>query len=84
MRNKRVKDYSDDDSTHTLEIITGITEHGCIVSDRAYTYIDEDTLEVCHGVEVILETDTSDLANQVTQSLEDLRREAEQDVEFDI
>ncbi len=84
MRNKRVKDYSDDDSTHTLEIITGVTEHGCIVSDREYTYVDEETLKLCKGVEVILETDTSDTAEQVTRSLEELREAVEQEVEFDI
>jgi hypothetical protein len=83
MRNKRVKDYSEDDSTHTLSIITGITEHGCIVSDREYTYVDEDTLEVRHAAEITLET-LSDNDEQVTRSLEELREAVEQDVEFDV
>ena len=55
MRNLRVKDYSDDDSTHTLEVITGITEHGCLVTNRDYTYVEEDTLEVKDGTEIVLE-----------------------------
>lgn len=85
MQRKQVKDYSDDDSTQTLSIITDVTEHDCLVSEREYTYIEEDdpTLEVKQGVEITLETLSSE-NDPVYRSLEDLRREAEQDVEFDI
>jgi hypothetical protein len=82
---REVKDYSEDDTTQTLSIITDVTEHDCLVSEREYTYIEDDdpTLEVKQGVEIILETLSTD-DDPVYRSLEELRQEAEQDVEFDI
>ena len=82
---REVKDYSEDDTTQTLSIITDVTEHDCLVSEREYTYIEDDdpTLEVKQGVEIILETLSTD-DDPVYRSLEELRQEAEQDVEFHI
>jgi hypothetical protein len=82
---REVRDYSEDDTTQTLSIITDVTEHDCLVSEREYTYIEDDdpTLEVKQGVEIILETLSTD-DDPVYRSLEELRQEAEQDVEFDI
>ena len=73
---KVVKDYSDDDSTRTLSIITDTTECNCIVSEREFTYIEDDdpTLEVKHGVEITLET-VSDTDDQVYRSLEELQEQ---------
>jgi hypothetical protein len=81
---KQVKDYSDDDSTHTLAIITNVSEHDCFISEREYTYIEEDTLEVKTGLEVILEVPTLDTDEQVYRSLEDLADECHGEQEFDI
>lgn len=82
---REVKDYSEDDTTQTLSIITDVTEHDCLVSEREYTYIEEDdpTLEVKQGVEIVLETLSTD-DDPVYRSLEELREAVEQDVEFDI
>ena len=78
------KDYSDDDSTHTLSIITDVTEHGCRVNEREYKFVDEDTLEVKQATEITLECDEGDLEDQVYRSLEDLREECDGEMEFDI
>ena len=80
----KIKDYSEDDSTHTLKIITDVTEEGCTVNEREYKFVDEDTLEVKHATEITLECDTSDLEELVYRSLEDLREECDGDMEFDI
>jgi len=82
---KVIKDYSDDDSTHTLQIITDVSESDCLITERAYTYIEDDdpTLEVKQGTEIVLET-VSIEGDPVYNSLEELHAQAEQDVEFDI
>ena len=72
----RVKDYSDDDSTRSLPIVTDITECNCLVSRREFTFIedDDDTLEVQHGVEITLEM-LCDPEDQVYRSLEELQEQ---------
>ena len=80
---REYKDYSEDDTTQTLSVITDVTQCNCLVSEREYSYLDEDTLEMREGVEITLETLSSE-NDPVYRSLEDLRREAEQDVEFDV
>ena len=66
----KYKDYSDDDSTHTLSIITDITEYGCVVDEREYTFVDDDN-EMQRGVDITLECPVTD--DHVTRSLEELR-----------
>lgn len=82
---KQIKDYSEDDTTQTLSIITDVTEHDCLVSEREYTYIEDDdpTLEIKQGVEIVLETLSSD-DDPVYRSLEELRESVEQEVEYDV
>ena len=79
MKITEIKDYSEDDSTQTVEQISGVTEHNCVVMNREYTYIEEDdpTLEIKIGLEIILEVPERDLDEQVYRSLEDLREEVE-------
>ena len=72
-----MKDYSDDDSTQTLETFAVVTEHNCIVDERLYTYLEDDTAILKHGLEITLEVPQLDLEDQVYRSLEDLRDEAE-------
>lgn len=78
---RSVKDYSEDDSTHTLRIIQDVTDKGCIVEEREYTYLDDDDT-LCDGLSITLETLSVD--DQVTRSLEELRDVTEGEVEFDI
>lgn len=82
---KQIRDYSEDDTTQTLSIITDVTEHDCLVSEREYTYIEDDdpTLEIKQGVEIVLETLSSD-DDPVYRSLEELRESVEQEVEYDV
>ena len=73
---KVIKDYSDDDSTHTLSIITDVTECNCIVSHREFTYMDDDdeTMEIKQGTEITLET-LCDSDDRVYCSLEELQEQ---------
>lgn len=73
----KMKDYSDDDSAQTVESFNEITEQDCIVEERLYTYLEEDTLNVKHGLEITLEVPKLDIDNLVYKSLEDLREESE-------
>ena len=73
----KMKDYSDDDSTQTLETVNVVTEQNCIVEERLYSYLEEDTLEVKHGLEITLEVPKLDLDDLVYRTLEDLREDAE-------
>lgn len=70
-------DYADDSDTQTVEVITGVTTEGCIVSEREYVYQEEDTLEIKTGIEITLAVPQMDLEDQVFISLEQLRAEAE-------
>jgi len=77
MKVLNMKDYSDDDSTQTLETVNIVTEHNCIVDERLYSYLEDETLEVKHGLEITMEVPKLELDDQVYRSLEDLREEAE-------
>ena len=88
---REVRDYSDDDTTQTLSIITDVTECNCLVTEREFSYLEPsefapDDCEIPntkYGVEITLETLTVE-DDPVYRSLEELRQESEQDVEFDI
>lgn len=81
----KMKDYADDDSTQTLETVSAVTEHNCIVSERLYSYVEDGTLEVKTCLDVTLEVMQLDIDDRVYRSLEDLREEAEGEmvVDFD-
>ena len=80
-----MKDYADDDSTQTLETVSAVTEHNCIVSERLYSYVEDETLEVKTCLDVTLEVMQLDIDDRVYRSLEDLREEVEGEmvVDFD-
>jgi len=81
MKITNVKDYSQDDSTQTVECISAVTEHNCIVMERKYTYMEDNdpTMEIKTGLEITLTVPNLSLEDQVYRSLEDLRREADGD-----
>ena len=76
-----MKDYSDDDSTQTLETFAVVTEHNCIVEERLYTYLEDDTAIVKHGLEITLEVPKLELDDLVYRTLEQLREETERESE---
>ncbi len=78
---KQMKDYSEDDSTHTLMVITDVTDEGCVVDEREYRYVDENN-KTQTGVEITLECPALD--DQVLRSLEDLADECHGEPEFDV
>ena len=77
----KMKDYSDDDSTQTLETFAVVTEHNCIVEERLYTYLEDDTAIVKHGLEITLEVPKLELDDLVYRTLEQLREETERESE---
>ena len=86
MKITNVKDYSQDDSTQTVECISAVTEHNCIVMERQYTYMEDDdpTMEIKTGLEITLTVPNLDLEDQVYRSLEDLREEVEGEMLVDL
>ena len=76
-----MKDYSEDDSTQTLETFAVVTEHNCIVEERLYTYLEDDTAIVKHGLEITLEVPKLELDDLVYRTLEQLREETERESE---
>ena len=77
MKVTRVREFTDEDTTMTLRIIDGETYEGSTVVERLST--DEEGETIVH---VTLETPS--VEQQAIRSLEDLQRECEGDVEFDI
>lgn len=78
MRVTKVRDYADDDSTNTLQVISAITSEGCVISEREYEYEDADKNsktfgEILTGVEMILQVPELNLEDQVYRTLESLR-----------
>ena len=79
---KVVRDCYDDDDTRTNMEVLDITEHGCVVTERAYTDVDEETLKITHCLEITLEVPALD--EEITRSLEDLQAECHGEPEFDV
>ena len=72
MKNVKIHDYADDGDTETFQVITGVTAEGCVISERGFTYQEEDTLEVKDGVEITMSVPVLDTEEQVFRTLEDL------------
>jgi hypothetical protein len=73
MKNTQTRKLHNDDSTHTLQIITGETYEGTIVTEKLS--IDEDSGDTI--MHVTLESPTTEV--QVLRTLEELAAEAEEE-----
>ena len=71
----KIIDYSQDENTQTVQVITTVTPRDCVVSEREYSYVEHGTNEAKIGVEITLSTLSEDEEDRVTCSLEDLQKE---------
>jgi len=80
MKVTKVKDYAEDESTTTLQIISAVTPEGCVISEREYEYQDEDENsrtfnQKLTGIEITLSVPILDTEEQVYRTLEELANE---------
>ena len=72
-----IKDYAEDESTTTLQVISAVTAEGCVISEREYEYEDEDENsktfnQKLTGLEITLSVPMLDTEAQVYRTLEEL------------
>lgn len=77
MRNVKIHDYAEDDSTQTMQIISAVTAEGCIISEREYEYEEEDENSInfgktLTGIDITLSVPQIDTEAQVYRTLEEL------------
>ncbi len=75
-----IKDYAEDESTTTLQVISAVTAEGCVISEREYEYEVEDENDIdfgatLTGIEITLSVPTLDTEEQVYRTLEELAEE---------
>ena len=80
MRITKVHDYADDESTQTLQVISAVTNEGCIISEREYEYVEEDENDINYGLtrtgtEITMSVPRLDIEEQVFRTLEELADE---------
>lgn len=75
MKSLKVHNYADDGDTETVQVITGVTAQGCVISEREYAYQEEDTLEIKTGVEITMSVPMLDTDAEVFVTLEELAEE---------
>jgi hypothetical protein len=81
MKVTKVKDYAEDESTTTLQIISAVTAEGCVISEREYEYEVEDENDIdfgatLTGIEITLSVPVlDDTEEQVYRTLEELAEE---------
>ena len=80
MKVTKVKDYAEDESTTTLQIISAVTAEGCVISEREYEYEVEDENDIdfgatLTGIEITLSVPALDTEEQVYRTLEELAEE---------
>ena len=80
MKVTKVKDYAEDESTTTLQIISAVTAQGCVISEREYEYEVEDENDIdfgatLTGIEITLSVPKLDTEEQVFRTLEELAEE---------
>ena len=79
-----IKDYAEDESTTTLQVISAVTAEGCVVSEREYEYEVEDENDIdfgatLTGIEITLSVPILDTEEQVYRTLEELAEEVDAD-----
>ncbi len=84
MKVTKVKDYAEDESTTTLQIISAVTPEGCVISEREYEYEVEDENDInfgatLTGTEITLSVPILDTEEQVYRTLEELAQEVSAD-----
>lgn len=82
MKVTKVKDYAEDESTTTLQVISAVTNEGCIISEREYEYEEEDENsrdfgKTLNGTEITMSVPCIDTEAQVYRTLEDLAAETD-------
>jgi len=80
MKVTKVKDYAEDESTQTLQIISAVTPQGCVISEREYEYEVDDENDIdfgatLTGIEITLSVPILDTEEQVYRTLEELAEE---------
>jgi len=80
MRITNVKDYAEDETTTTVQVISAVTQEGCIISEREFEYEvkDENSIdfgETLTGIEITMEVPVLDTEEQVYRTLEELAEE---------
>ena len=75
-----VKDYAEDESTTTVQVISAVTQEGCIISEREFEYEvkDENSIDfgaTLTGIEITMEVPVLDTEEQVYRTLEELAEE---------
>jgi hypothetical protein len=81
VKSVKIHDYAEDGDTQTLQVITGVTEHGCVISEREYEYEVEDENDIDFGATLtgteitmsVPQLDTDEV--QVFRTLADLAEE---------
>ena len=84
MKVTKVKDYAEDESTTTLQIISAVSLEGCIISEREYEYEVDDENDIDFGAtltgkEITLSVPVLDTEEQVYRTLEELAVEISAD-----
>ena len=78
MKNVKVHDYAEDDSTTTVRVLTATTMQDCAVSEREFLYDNLETGETdLTGVEIILQT-IEEEDEPVYKTLDELTAESAQ------
>ncbi len=80
MKVTNIKDYAEDESTMTVQIISAVTPEGCVISEREYEYEVEDENSIDYGAtltgtEITMEVPFLDTEEQVYRTLEELAEE---------
>jgi len=82
MKVTKVKDYAEDESTTTLQVISAVTQEGCVISEREYEYEVEDENDIdfgatLTGTEITMSVPFLDTDEQVYRTLEELAEEVD-------
>lgn len=80
MKITKVRDYAEDESTQTVQVISAVTAEGCIIFEREYEYEEEDENsidfgETLMGTEITMSVPTLDTEEQVYRTLAELAEE---------